>query len=213
MESEPERPESTEEDWKQFQAEAAFGESIFLQMMGDMEGCVEALRTSLQLRPDWPQAILAVASVEYQLGNVERGAELIARLLELPDTDGHLWEFADKAGEVLIEEERYAEGLEYYEAAVERFPGHAGLLQGVSCCAGHVGLLGRAVDTAREALRLEPDNQKAVNDLGFCLFEVGELEEAERLLARAAEMDPGDDLARNNLEACREAMGKSPGQR
>jgi Tfp pilus assembly protein PilF len=55
------------------------------------------------------------------------------------------------------------------------------------------------VAAAERALRLEPDNRKLVNDLGWCLFEAGRLEEAVKMLEQAVSKDPSDELARENL--------------
>jgi Flp pilus assembly protein TadD len=57
-------------------------------------------------------------------------------------------------------------------------------------------------------LKLEPENQRFVNDLGWCLFESGRFAEAEETLARAVEMDPEDELARENLRFCRARMAR-----
>lgn len=192
----PEHLMSNDERMRLFQAKATSGESIFRQMMGDMEGCIEDLEYALERKPDWPQAILAVASVENQLSHHGRGAMLIQRLLTLPDLDGFLWEFVDRKGEVLIEEGLYDEGVEYYEAAVRRFPGREGLYE-------------RAIEASREAPALEADNQRLVNGLGFSLNQAGHSEEAERTLSRATEVDFTDPLSRGNLEICREAKEQS----
>lgn len=81
-----------------------------------------------------------MGSIEYQRGRPDEGALLFSKLLSLPDKSGDLWEVIDKAGDFLIQEKRYAEGLELYQAAVERFPGRSVFYQGVGCCAGHQGL-------------------------------------------------------------------------
>jgi hypothetical protein len=39
-------------------------------------------------------------------------------LLSLPDKSGDLWEVIDKAGDFLIQEKMYAEGLEFYQAGL-----------------------------------------------------------------------------------------------
>jgi Flp pilus assembly protein TadD len=55
-------------------------------------------------------------------------------------------------------------------------------------------------------LALDPENQKYVNDLGWSLFEADLLVEARQVLKRAVAMDPSDDLARENLRYCNEAL-------
>lgn len=62
-----------------------------------------------------------------------------------------------------------------YQAAVERFSERAVLFQGIGCCAGHQRLFDNAIEASRKALELEPANQKLVNDLGWSLFQAGQL--------------------------------------
>jgi len=192
----------TEEAWRLFEAEAAYADSIFRQAIGDMEGCVAAAERALEIKPDYPPAVLTMGSIEYQRGNPDEGARLFTVLLSLPDDSGDLWEIIDKAGDFLIQEERYAEGLELYRAAIERFPGYVGLYQGLGCCAGHQELFDEAIEASQRALEIEPDSQNLVNDLGWTMFIAGQIEEAEELLLKAVAMDPSDELARENLRLC-----------
>jgi len=59
-----------------------------------------------------------------------------------------------------------------------------------------------------DVLRLEPDNQQFVNDLGWPLIESGLLQEALATLERAVVMDPADELARENLRFCNQRITK-----
>ncbi len=192
----------TDEKGRLFEAESAYAESVFCGAIGDMEESIAAARRALEIKPDYPPAVLTMGSIEYQLGNADEGARLFWTLLSLPNESGDLWEVIDKAGDFLIQEARYAEGLALYEAAVKRFPECASLYQGLSCCAGHEGLLEKAVEASKRALELEPESQKLVNDLGWSLFQAGLLEEAEQVLQRAVDMNPSDELARENLRIC-----------
>ena len=64
-------------------------------------------------------------------------------------------------------------------------------------------------------LALEPGNQRFVNDLGWCLYEAGLLQEAFTVLKGAVAMDKKDALAAENLRICssrikaRSARGRS----
>ncbi len=93
-----------------------------------------------------------------------------------------------------------------YAPAIMRFPDHAALHQGVGCCAGHEGRHDEAIAASKAALALDPENQKYVNDLGWSLFEADLLVEARQVLKRAVAMDQSDDLARENLRYCNEAL-------
>jgi tetratricopeptide (TPR) repeat protein len=188
-----------------FRAEAAYAESIFSQALGDVAGSIEAAERSLEWKPDYPPAILTMGSIEYQRGNEEVGARLFRSLLTLPDDDGDLWEVIDRAGEFLIDERRYAEGLELYASACLRFPDEVPLLQGLACCAGHEGAHHRSIEAARRALDLEPHRADLTSDLGWSLFQADRLEEAEETLRRAVALDGDDERARENLRICRAA--------
>ncbi len=109
----------------------------------------------------------------------------------------------DHAGDFLIGRREYKDGLELYRAAALRFPDVAVFHQGVACCAGHQGLHSEAIAASRRALALEPGNQRFMNDLGWSLFEAGQLSEAEETLSRAVAMDPNDQLAAENLRFCK----------
>lgn len=191
-----------------FEAEAAYAESIFCEAIGNMKSSIAAAERALELKPDYAPALLTMGSIEFQRGRPDEGARLFATLLSLPDESGDLWEVIDKAGDFLIQLERYEEGLELYQAAVERFSERSVLYQGVGCCAGHQGLFEKAIEASQKALELEPDNPKLFNDLGWSLFQAGRLKEAENVLLKAVAMDPSDELACGNLRLCKSARSK-----
>jgi len=198
----------TKEGLRQFEAEAAYAESIFYQTIGDIESSIAAAEKAYQLKPDYPPAILTMGSIEYQRGRPDEGARLFWTLLSLSDQTGDLWEIIDNAGEFLIQTKRYEEGLALYQAPIERFSGRAVLYQGLGCCAGHQGLFEKAIEASQRAIELEPDNQKLVNDLGWSLYQAGRLMEAEHILLKAVAMDPSDELARENMRLCKSAQSK-----
>lgn len=200
-----EKSSYTEQD---FFAEAEYADSILRSALGDHEGCIAALRRSLECKPTYAPAILSLGSVEYQSGKRAEGQELFRCLLSLPKNTPDLCEIIDKAGSFLIDIGAYKDGLELYRSAVEKFPAAAVLRQGIGCCAGHETCHEEAIAASEQALQLEPDNQKFVNDLGWCLLEAGRVQEARRTLERAVSMDPSDELARENLRLCKEREKK-----
>jgi len=201
----------TEEDWKQFHAEAAYADSIFRLALGDSEESIGSLERAFELMPTYAPAILSMGSVEYQRGRATEGKKLLLSLLTLPDNTQDLCEIIDKAGSFLIDIGAYGDGLELYRGAVARFPDVAVIHQGLGCCTGHEGLHEEAIGASQRALELEPENQKFVNDLGWSLLEAGKLTEAKRTLERAVEMDPSDELARENLRYCNSLIAESTG--
>jgi tetratricopeptide (TPR) repeat protein len=195
---------------KRFAAQAEYAESIFRSSLGDIESSIQALERALEIDDEYAPAILSMGSVEYQRGELNRGKELFLSLVSLPasaadDGESDLAEIIDEAGDFLIQAGNYSDGLELYKAAVERFPDCTFFYQGVGCCAGHEGLHLEAISALETALELDPENQEYMNDLGWSLFESGRLAEAKRMLTRAVEMDPTDELARENLRICTNA--------
>lgn len=202
------RKKESEEKWSLFEAEGAYAESLFCMAMGDMKGCIEAAERAYEYKPDYPPAVLTMGTIEYQRERPEEGARLFSTLFTMPDDTDDLCEIIDKAGDFLIQEKRYAEGLELYRVAVVKYPDRAVLYQGLGCCAAHEGLFDEAVDASKRAVELEPDRQTLTSDLGWSLFQAGRFEEAEVVLSRAVSMDSEDNLARENLRICQAAMKK-----
>ena len=194
--------------WRLFDAEATRADSISQIAPGDTERSVAAAKRALALRPDYPPAILTMGSIEYQRRRQNEGRILFLSLLSLPDDDCDIREIIDMAGSFLIRSKEYADGLELFRGAVERFPDRANLYQGLGCCAGHEGFFDEAVAAYEKALALDPNSQELTNDLGWSLYESGRLERARDLLLRAVSMDSSDELARGNLRICQQALSK-----
>ena len=191
-----------EDGWRMFAAEAAYAESIFRCGLGDIKGSIAALQHSLKMLPAYAPAIISMGSIEYQRGRRVRGRRLFLSLLDLPDDTTDLCEIIDEAGDFLIQFRAYADGLELFQGAVNRFPKVAVFHQGVGCCAGHQGRHDEAIAASHAALALEPANQKLLNDLGWSLYLAGRKDEARTVLERAVAMDPTYELAAENLRLC-----------
>ena len=73
------------EAWRLFEAEAAYAESIFRGAIGDMEASIAAAERALEIKPDYPPAVLTMGSIEYQREKSGEGALPFAKLLSLPD--------------------------------------------------------------------------------------------------------------------------------
>ncbi len=195
-------------EWSQFNAEAAYANSIFRTAIGDSEGAISELEHTLEWNPNYAPAILSMGSVEYQRGRRAKGRKLFLSLLSLPEDTPDLCEIIDEAGSFLIQIKEYEDGLELFRTAVARFPSVPVFHQGIGCCAGHEGLHDEAIKASERALEIGPDNQEFVNDLGWSLFMAGRLQEAKKMLERAVVMGPSDKLARENLRICTTEISK-----
>lgn len=195
-------------EWQLFDAEAAYADSMFQLALGNTERSVAAAERAFALRPDYPPAILTLGSIEYQRRRPTEGKSLFLSLLSLPDDDCDIRQVIDEAGSFLIRSKKYADGLELFRGAVERFTDRADLYQGLGCCAGHERFFDEAVAAYEKALALEPTRQDLLNDLGWSLYESGRLEKAKEVLLRAVSLDSSDELARENLRICQRAISK-----
>jgi tetratricopeptide (TPR) repeat protein len=154
--------------------------------LGDSQGCIDALRRSLEFMPTYAPALLSLGTAEYQLGHPAKGWNSFMKLFSLPDDTKDLSVMVDKAGDFLIQLGRFEDVIALYRRAVSRFPGVAVLHQGLGCGAGHQGLHAEAISALRAALAREPANQKFRNDLGWSLCQAGSIEENLRICMSSA---------------------------
>jgi tetratricopeptide (TPR) repeat protein len=87
--------------------------------------------------------------------------------------------------------ERYPEALELYDQVIEYRPDSENPMLGKAELLLGMGELEEAIDLYREAVKRWPDNAMTLNALGYTLADrTDEYEEAERLIAKALELEP-----------------------
>jgi len=202
----PRDPDDPDGGWALFDAEASYADSIMKAALGDIDGSIAMLEEALASVPGYAPALYSMGTARYFQGLKDECRRLFQAILDSPDDSPDLLKFIDHAGDFYIERKAYEDGYDFYRKAAARFPDHAVFHQGISCCAGHLGLHEEELAASRRALELEPENQKFVNDLGWSLYQGGDLTAARETLERAVAMDPADDLARENLRIVREAL-------
>jgi len=93
--------------------------------------------------------------------------------------------------QLLISLDRYDEGLELYNKAIEYRPDNQNLILGRAELLLRIGKLDEAIDEYRVAIKRWPDSSMALNALGYTLADRTEqFAEAERLIRKASEIDP-----------------------
>ena len=110
-----------------FMAEVAYAESIVMSALGDLDACIASLEHSLELVPTYAPALLALASIDYQLEDADQGRRRLFSLLDLAERERptdvpDLAEILDHAGDFLISRSDYRDGFELYQRAVAHFP-------------------------------------------------------------------------------------------
>jgi len=157
-------------------------------------------------REQYERAVRLYREVRYGDNTVfsqRRASALLAH--QLDDEEGAfdlLDEFADASpdnavevvalkAQLLISLDRYDEGLELYEKAIEYRPDNENLILGRAELLLRVGKLDEAIDEYRVAIKRWPDSSMALNALGYTLADRTEqFAEAEKLIRKALEINP-----------------------
>jgi tetratricopeptide (TPR) repeat protein len=156
---------------------------------------------ALTIDPLFAPALLTVGTVEYQNDRIEDGMKLFIELTKLPEKEKDLSVIIDKAGDFLIDNEDYENALSLYSVAEKTFPTNALYFIGSGYCLGKLRRHKTAVEKHRRAVKLEPNNYKHLNDLGFSLLEAGDFVEGEETLKNSISLAPEEyEIPRNNLK-------------
>jgi len=181
-------------DWEYHSAIASrvFSEAVAVAGERDLsaphwpEGVV-----ALAIDPLFAPAILTVGSMEYQLGRRDEALQLLLRLTTPPPDEPELPAIIDKAGVFLTDKGDYEHARDLYAAAESAFPDVALYSEGLGYCLGKLGQYQAALVKAQRVNRLEPDNHEHLNDLGWALYQAGQLRQAEVVLEEAVALAVG----------------------
>lgn len=189
-------------------AQWAYDSGVASHMVGEALGHTEWTNhpwhspiVALAIDPTCAPAMLTVGSLSYQYGRVDEAMGLFLDLASLPPDADDVPECVDKAGDFLIDQDDLTNANRLYSAAVKAYPKVVLYQVGMGYCALKAKRMAEAIEHARLADELEPDNYLHLSDLGYCLTEAGHYEEAEGVLQRAvARAPPEYELASGNLE-------------
>ena len=174
---------------------------------GDPDGILGTLE-ALAIAPDFAPALLAVGSIEHQLGRHGEAMKHLLHLTELPHDFEDLSEIIDKAAQFLIDASELAQAECLFSAARGAFPDVALYHSGLGYCAGKQGRKAEALAHVQKAVDLEPDNAVYLGDLGWTLIEAGLPVEAKAPLLRAIALAPAKTMAERNLAYLEGLIGK-----
>lgn len=150
---------------------------------------VRQFRRDAYWRADQAQQMIAAGDV------VTGFAELEAAVTDAPDD----WTLRAQLGRAYISANRREDAERFLSDAIERFPVAFDLFR----LRGSARLLSEywagAIDDFRRALALKPDDAASHADLGFCLRQSGDLEEARTELQESLRLDPTLEGARLQL--------------
>ena len=154
---------------------------------------------ALAIDADFAPALLAVGSIEHQLGRHEEAMKHYLHLTVLPRETEDLAGIIDKAAQFLIDAGDLTQAEFLLGAAVGASPGVALYYSGLGYCVGKQGCKAEALEHFKKAVELEPDNALYLSDLGWALIDAGHPCEAEAPLRMAIAQEPGKTMAEGNL--------------
>lgn len=96
---------------------------------------------------------------------------------------------------------RYELALEYYNQLLElkRAKEKPSVYDSIALCYAHLNDIDKAIEYQRRAIE-SSENCKFYSNLGWLEMIRGNVEEAERMLKKAVELDKKDDIAKTNYE-------------
>lgn len=212
----PSRPKAGQ-TWADFYVEMAIADALF-SVTGftgaeTMEG---HLRLALRYEPGHPEALNLMAQLCAQTERHGEALDYLRRAMESLAARGEPPDLAARAvihlAEIYEDRKQYERAIEVYNLGLA-WQERAAFYHGRAYCRAKLRDFAGALLDGHRAVELCPDNQAYVNDYGYTLFEAGELEQAREVLRQAVAMNPADDLARNNLRLCEEALRKARGSR
>ena len=142
-----------------------------------------------------------------QMGQEQKGLEKAEQFVEKYPDVWNGWFLVGWANRRLG---RWSEGAQAFRTALEKGADGADVYNELSICEVESGELETARSHLERALRIEPENEKIIVNLGALAFHQGHIEEAEGFFRTAIELDPDDRIAKEwlkKIESLRNSKG------
>lgn len=137
------------------------------------------------------RAGLELSRMDAAEGDVEGARERLQQLRA--DNPGMAQRMLRAEGEILYRARQYEAAVELLESGLATYPEDVDMRYAYALALEQSGELARAEEQLRQIMREYPDNASAYNALGYMLtINDQRLAEAEQLIARALELQPGD---------------------
>ncbi len=170
---------------------------------GNFPSARRLLLEAVRIAPDDCEIIGALGIVAFGLNDFDLARGQFERLTQLkPDDPTAFLQLAIAHLKL--------EHIEEFETALARAleldPYHLEALRALANLNFQHGSLKNAAQTYTKILSRYPDDIHAMLPLGVCFFKTGDLETAKAVFQRALEVEPGNTLAKENLEAIRQKV-------
>ncbi|RMH50482.1 MAG: hypothetical protein D6682_06770 [Zetaproteobacteria bacterium] len=160
-----------------------------------------AVYEQLRSSPLQRRARLRIAAIEARAGHDAKALAIVRALLADPKfrqpQRSEAWSLLSS---ILLQQKRYRQLIEQTAEALRQQPVDPRLLFNRAVAFEHFKRYDEAEEMVRRQLKLQPDNDEALNFLGYMLAERGvRLDEAEQLIRRALDHRPDDGYYLDSL--------------
>ncbi|HEY2412168.1 MAG TPA: tetratricopeptide repeat protein [Pirellulaceae bacterium] len=165
------------------------------------------LRAALDLRRDYPEALMNLGAHYAHVGRPEAAIDLYQRALEIrPD----YWQAEDNWANALVDLKRPREAVEHYQTAARLEPRAAMPHYNLANTLRDMGDTDTAVEQYQQAIRLKPDFVEAHYNLGIVLAKSDKLAEAIDQFQTAVRIRPEYVDGHHNLGLALRNAGRVP---
>lgn len=151
------------------------------------EEAIEHLNKALEIRPDYPDALLNLGNAYFELNDLDQAEEAYSYALKI-DPNYHKAETA--LANVQIRRGNAGEAVARYTEALKSDPTDANTHYNMGYALYEEGRMEEAAGHFAEAIRIQPRHEKAHYNLGLIFMEHGRLDQAVEHLAEAARLKP-----------------------
>ncbi len=168
-----------------WEADQLFQQASELKSRGDIKGALLKDQQALAVYPYFLRAMIDMATMLGQAGDVSRAAELLRFAVQsYPKDSSSQFNLALTLGS------QPAEQIAAFERAIELDPDMVAAYESLGAALYTAGRQQEAIDTFRKGLLVDPLSAKLNYNLGLVLMQRGEKAEGERRMALALKADP-----------------------
>jgi tetratricopeptide (TPR) repeat protein len=145
----------------------------------------------------YPESVIHTSYLYKLLGDYPKAIDAIKAGIRAKDDHP---QFYALYASLLDDQKEYRKAAEMLDSAVSRFPDHAQLHFFLGNMQDRLGLKAETIASMKRVLALDRDHVQALNFLAYTYAESGtQLDEAEKMVRRAIELQPGDGYILDTL--------------
>ncbi|MBU8922539.1 MAG: tetratricopeptide repeat protein [Bacteroidales bacterium] len=173
---------------------------LFLRT-GRPSSAARSLTAVVEERPRDLEVNLNYAEALIRSGRLDEAGFVLVGMRRWTDDTG----VTDKFARVLFRQEKYADALSLFR----ELPGDPETRDRIAMCLHNMGRSSEAIGIQKKVVAERPEWTVGLVNYSAILGALGELKEAEKILIRVLQLEPGNATARVNLDILRKAIEES----